>query len=179
MMRTYGAMVFLALAAGCYNAGPYGYDRGYVALRPERPYLERAQEAVYNEVRTDPEDFQGQLVSWFGEVEEIGAADGGGYQVRMGFRSHRERHLCAEQERQTCRLTVSQASSGSFTAVVQLRPEDEQGRNRVAPGSLLRVYCLVTSEYDAEGGPLLRCEYYRHWPRGQWVHTGMRGQMRR
>jgi hypothetical protein len=37
----------------------------------------------------------------------------------------------------------------------------------------------VTGEYDAEGGPVLDCEHYRHWPRGQWAHTGMRDRMRR
>jgi hypothetical protein len=179
MTKTCRGAIVLALACGCYNAGPYGYDRVYAPLRPERAYLERAQEAVYNDVRSDPADFQGQVVSWFGEVESVAPAEGGGQQVRMGFRAHQERHLCEEAERQTCRVTVAQASSGSFTAVIQLTDVDQHGRNRVAAGSLLRVYCSVTGEYDAEGGPLLRCEYYRHWPRGQWVHTGMRGQMRR
>jgi len=172
--------VLLAFVGGCYHAGPYGYDQHYVPLRAERTFFEHGQEAVYNDVRTDPEEFRGQLLSWFGVVEQVGnEADRGGREIRLSFRSHQDRHLCSEEERNTCRVTVSQASSGTFTAVVQLRPEDLQGRNRVAPGSLLRAYCRAGSEYDAEGGPLLRCEYYRHWPRGQWVDTGMRNSMRR
>lgn len=174
-----GVMVFLVVMGGCYTGGPYGYDQHYIPLRAERAFHEEAQEAVYNDVRTDPEDFEGQLVLWFGMVDEVGSRDGEAHLVRMGFRTHQERHLCAEEERETCRVTVSQASSGSFTAAVSLRPEDTQGRNRVNPGSLLAVYCRVTGEYDSEGGPLLRCDYYRHWPRGQWVHTGMRSGMRR
>jgi len=172
-------MLFLAVVCGCYNPGPYGYDHHYVPLDAEEELYEQAQEAVYNDVRTDPEDFQGQLVLWFGVVEEVGSMDGDAHLIRMGFRTHQERHLCEEQERQTCRVTVSQASSGSFTAAVRLRAEDRSGRNRVNPGSLMAVYCRITGEYDAEGGPLLRADFYRHWPRGQWVHTGMRGQMRR
>ncbi len=179
MGRTRALLIVLVVAGGCYDPGPYGYDRHYVPLRAERDLHERAQEAVYNEVRTDPEAYQGQLIGWFGVVEEMGTAEDGQDRIRLGFRTHQDRHLCAEAERSTCRVTVSQASSGTFTAVLRLRPEDRRGRNRVATGSLLRVFCQVTGDYDAEGGPLLRCESYRHWPRGQWVHTGMRSQMRR
>lgn len=179
MRWVHALAVVLVAVGGCYNPGPYGFDHHYVPLRAERALHERAQEAVFNDVRTDPEQFQGQLIGWFGEVEQIGAGQDGEDLLRLSFRTHQERHLCADEERSSCRVTVSQASSGSFSAALRLRPEDRQGRNRVAPGSLLRVYCQVTGDYDAEGGPLLRCESYRHWPRGQWVHTGARNRMRR
>jgi hypothetical protein len=173
------AITTVAALGGCYNAGPYGYDHYYVPLDYEDDLVETAQEAVFNEVRTDPEDFGGTLISWFGVVEQVDAGEGGASIVRLSFRTHQERHLCFEEERNTCRVTVSQASAGTFTARVRLRPEDQQGQNSIGSGSLLRVYCHVTGEFDAEGGPLLDCEQYRHWPRGQWAHTGMRGQMRR
>lgn len=171
-------MIIIALG-GCYSAGPYGYDHHYVPLDAEEDLIEESQDAVFNEVRTDPEDFRGSLINWFGVVEQIDAAESGATLVRLSFRTHQERHLCAEEERETCRVTVSQASSGTFSARIRLRPEDQQGRNSLGAGSLLRAYCNVTGEYDAEGGPLLGCDYYRHWPRGQWAHTGMRGEMRR
>lgn len=171
-------MTVIALG-GCYDAGPYGYDLHYVPLDEEEDLIDQSQEAVFNEVRTDPEDFQGSMISWFGVVEQVGATEGGESLIRLSFRTHQERHLCGDAERETCRVTVSQASSGSFTARVRLRPEDTQGRNNMGPGSLLRVYCNVSGEYDSEGGPLLACEQYRHWPRGQWADTGMRDQMRR
>ncbi len=166
------------LLAGCYNGGPYGYDQHYSPLDAEEEYFERASEAVYNDVRTDPEDFTGQLLSWFGIVEATETA-GDATVVRMAFRTHQARHLCRNEERESCRVTVSQASPGSFSARIELVSDDLQGRNRIAPGSLLRVYCNITGEFDTEGGPLLECEHYRHWPRGQWAHTGMRSEMRR
>jgi hypothetical protein len=173
------AATTLALFAGCYDAGLYGYDTHYVPLDAEEALHEHAVEAVFNDVRTDPNDFAGQLVGWFGAVEGLAEANDGATVVRLGFRAHQERHLCASEERGSCRVTVSQASSGSFSARLRLRAADASGQNRVAAGSLLRVYCRVTGEFDAEGGPLLECEDYRHWPRGQWAHTGMRGEMRR
>jgi hypothetical protein len=178
MTLTRGLFIITIALGGCYNAGPYGYDRHYVPLDEEEDLIEQSQEAVFNEVRTDPEDFRGATISWFGVVEQVEEAEGATV-MRLSFRTHQERHLCEEEERNTCRVTVSQASSGTYSARIQLRTEDQQGRNRLAAGSLVRVYCTVTGEYDSEGGPLLGCDYYRHWPRGQWAHTGMRDEMRR
>ncbi len=180
-MKTWSQLTALLLIAlgGCYDAGPHGFDHHYVPLDDEEAFIERGQEAVFNEVRTDPEDFNGVLISWFGVAEQVDEAEGGATLVRMSFRTHQERHLCYEQERDTCRVTVSQASSGTFSAQLQLSPSDAQGQNRIAPGSLLGVSCQVTGQYVAEGGPLLECEHYRHWPRGVWAHTGMRSEMRR
>lgn len=179
MIRWGHLAVLIVVLCGCNRGGQYGYADHYIPLREERAHLEQSQEAVFNEVRTDPMDFENQVFSWFGVVEQLQPGEAGASLVRLSHRNHQARHLCAEEERDTCRVTVSQASSGTFTAQLTLRPEDAAGQNRVAPGSLLRVYCRVTGQYDAEGGPLVRCDYYRHWPRGQWVHTGMRGQMRR
>lgn len=171
-------LVTVSLSA-CYDAGLYGYDHHYVPLEEEEAVFEQVQISVYNEVRTDPEAFSGGIISWFGVVDSIDEGQGGASLVQMNFRTHQERHLCYDETRASCRVTVSQASSGSFTATIRPRPEDVQGRNRIAPGSLLRIYCNVTGDYDPEGGPLLDCPQYRHWPRGQWAHTGMRGEMRR
>lgn len=176
---TLGVVAVATFAAACYSAGPYGYERHYVPLGFERELNQRGVEAVYNDVRNDPDDFRDTLLAWFGVVEAVEPGEGGASLVRLSFRNHQDRHLCSELERETCRVTVSEASSGTFTARVHLRPEDSSGRLRVAPESLLRVYCHVTGEYDSEGGPLLECEQYRHWPRGQWVDTGARGSMRR
>lgn len=176
--RAFLAVLFLLLSA-CYNAGPYGYDQHYVPLDEEEDLYEGATAAVFNEVRNDPLDFEGRTISWFGVVEEMSDGEGGQSLIRLSFRTHQPRHLCGTEERESCRVTVSQASSGTFSARLQLRPEDQEGRLRVVPEGLLRVYCSVSGEYDAEGGPLLDCQYYRHWPRGQWAHTGMRNTMRR
>jgi hypothetical protein len=77
-------------------------------------------------------------------------------------------------------VTVSERDGGPFTALVQLSPEDQTGENRVQTGSLLRVYgTLVPGEYDAQGGPVLRAQHYRHWPRGQYVTTAAAANWRR
>jgi len=172
-------LMLVAVLGACNAGGQYGYADHYIPLREERELHAQAVEAVYNEIRNDPEDFADTLVGWFGVVEAVEAGEGGATLVRMSFRNHQDRHLCGDRERTTCRVTVSQASSGSFTARVTLRPEDASGRLRVAPESLMRVFCQVTGDYDSEGGPLLSCDNYRHWPRGQWVHTGMSDSMRR
>jgi hypothetical protein len=76
---------------------------------------------------------------------------------------------------------VSEADGGAFTAILSHVPADEQhGENRIQVGSLVHVYGrLVPGEYDANGGPVLRAEFYRHWPRGQYVTTAARGAWRR
>jgi len=178
MWRRLAAVATIAIS-GCYTGGTYGYDRHYIPRGAERQLMPRVQSTVYAEVRTDPQDFSDRLVSWFGVVETLGESSGEVQPVVLSFRSHQERHLCADLERETCRVTVSQASSGNFTASIRPREEDLDGRNQIGVGSLLRVYCNVTGEYDADGGPMLDCEHYRHWPRGQWAHTGMRDQLRR
>ncbi len=38
---------------------------------------------------------------------------------------------------------------------------------------------LVQGEYDDQGGPVLQAQYYRHWPRGEYVTTANVGALRR
>lgn len=179
-MRLALALSALALSsAGCYSAGLYGYDRTYVPLDPEEGLIERATVPPYRDVRRDPREFQRALITWFGVVTSTEAQPGGKVLVHMSHRIHQERHLCADMERDTCRVTVSERSEGVFSAIITIRPEDTTGANRLSTGSLLRVYGTVTGGYDAEGGPVLQARYYRHWPRGQFLTTAARGQMRR
>ncbi len=46
-----GLVVSLASLAGCGGGGLYGYSRSYSALGEENPYLSRAVETSYEEVR--------------------------------------------------------------------------------------------------------------------------------
>ena len=55
-----------------------------------------------------------------------------------------------------------------------LEPEDKTGRDRLYAGSLVKVYGHVTPEYDDRGGPIVKADYYRHWPRGNYVTTTAR-----
>lgn len=175
---------FLGLALGlvaCGGAGPYGHSRAYITASSEREWQERAQESVYDEVRRMPDQYQDRTLSWFGVVVSVEEGRAGEpSRVALQLRTHQERHLCEDEAESSCRVTVSQRDGGPFTAVVRLSPEDQAGENRVQPNSLLRVYgTLAMGEYDAQGGPVLRAGYYRHWPRGEYVTTGSAGSWRR
>ncbi len=187
-MNTNAALRSLALSAalaslalGCGGAGRYGYSREYVYLPDERAFGERADEtAVYDEVRRMPDRFGDRVVSWWGHVTDVEVASNGTARVTMQLRTHQPRHLCEDETDGSCRVTINDRDGGSFTAVVQLSPEDQAGENRVQPLSVLRVYgTVLQTEHNREGGPVLRAQYYRHWPRGQYVTTASSGGMRR
>jgi hypothetical protein len=168
------------LAGGCAASGRYGYARTYVALDDEATWAARSQEPVYDDVRRAPEPFRGQVLSFFGVVRSVGHAEGGVTRLALQVRTHQERHLCEEDSESTCRVTVSARDGGAFTAVVTLRPEDMDGENRLQTNSLVRVFGTVTpGEYDPDGGPVVQVQYYRHWPRGQYVTTASAELMRR
>jgi hypothetical protein len=174
--------IALALnATACGGGDPYGFGREYTPLAIEKPYFEHGESVAYEEVRRDPGLLRGKLLGWFGVVTSTDAkrlADGR-TRISMTLRFHQERHLCENQFESSCRVTVSERSGGPFSALVMLRPEDRQGKNRVYTGSLLKVYGVPNGEYDDEGGPVIEVRYYRHWPRGNYVTTAWQGTMRR
>jgi hypothetical protein len=176
MRQAIAPIVFGLLACA---SNPYGYAPQYAPLSEEEDYIERAQEPSYEDVRRNPAEFDGMLIGWFAVVQKVEPGDGAGqYRVTADLRFHQERHLCSDQFDDSCRVTVSQRSGGPFTALVALPPEDASGKFRVGPSSLLKVYGKATHDYDAQGGPILRIEYYRHWPPGNYVSTGGRASMR-
>ena len=99
--------------------------------------------------------------------------------VALQLHFHQARHLCGDQFDSSCRVTVSEKGGGPWTAVLTLHPEDREGRDKLGPGSLLKVYGHVTTEYDDRGGPIVNADYYRHWPFGKYVNTARAGNMRR
>lgn len=167
-------------ACGCVS-DPYGFAPQYVPRSDEQGYLKRAVEPSYEEVRRDPASYQQALVAWFGVVDEVQPRKGEPGAVRVSLRQHfhQDRHLCTDQFSSSCRVTISEREGGPFTVWLQLRPEDREGRNRVYSGSLLKVYGRAVPEYDERGGPILRGDYYRHWPRGTYVTTRRSVNMRR
>lgn len=169
------------MIAGCASAGRYGYAREYVYLSDERAYGDRADEtAVYDEVRRLPDRFNDRLISWWGIVTDVENSNNGAARVTMQLRTHQARHLCEDETDASCRVTINDRDGGSFTAVVTLSPDDQAGENRVQPLSVLRVYgTVMQGDYNREGGPILRAQYYRHWPRGQYVTSSAAGALRR
>jgi hypothetical protein len=64
--------------------------------------------------------------------------------------------------------------------VVRLASDDDFGRTSVRPGSLLRLVGHLGEDTDpGDGGPVLRADYYRHWPRGEYVTMADSEHMRR
>ena len=175
------ALASASMIAGCASAGRYGYAREYVYLSDERAYGDRADEtAVYDEVRRLPDRFNDRLISWWGIVTDVETSSNGAARVTMQLRTHQARHLCEDETEASCRVTINDRDGGSFTAIVTLSPDDQVGENRVQPLSVLRVYgTVMQGDYNREGGPILRAQYYRHWPRGQYVTSSAAGALRR
>ena len=177
-----GVIGFATLLSACGGGGRFGYARTYTYYGNEEHFARQANnDAVYDEVRRLPDHFNHQLLSWFGVVTDVAAGPNGAARIGLQLRTHQERHLCEDETDGSCRVTISEADGGAFTVVIDhLPPEDQLGENRMQAGSLIHVYGrLVPGEYDANGGPVLHSEFYRHWPRGQYVTTAARGNWRR
>jgi hypothetical protein len=172
-------LLALTLLSAC-GGNPYGYAPQYLPLSEEEPYLEKGLEQSYEEVRRDPSGHQQELVAWFGlvdDVQKVGAK--GEVRVAMTLHFHQDRHLCTDQFDGSCRVTISDKAGGPFSALIMLKPSEREGRDRVYAGSLLKIYGHVTTEYDDRGGPILKADYYRHWPHGTYVTTIRATNMRR
>jgi hypothetical protein len=172
------AFASVALVSAC-GAGQYGYDREYVPLGDEDDYLEQATEVTYEEVRRNPADYRSAMVGWFGVVTALDADANGRARVALTYRTHQPRHLCRDETAGSCRVTVSDRAGGPFSAVIEMRPEDRAGQDRMWIGSLVKVYGLPSGDFDEQGGPVLQAQHYRHWPRGTYVTTGAASAMRR
>ncbi len=164
---------------GC-GAIPYGSAHRYQPLDEERSYLERAAELSYEEVRRTRLEEQA-MVGWFGVVlEPPQTREDGSARVLLSLRAHQERHLCATSSSDTCRVTVSARELGRFWADLPIRFEDREGPHRLWTGSLIKVYgTAIESAEESPNLPVLRADWYRHWPVHYYVTTASADSMRR
>ena len=172
------ALLFPALA--CHSAGPYGHAQIYAPLGPESDAIEHARE--YDPVMAEraPEQWKGKPVSVFGVVLARSEGSGGVADAKLSVRSLEPRNLCENADEDSCRVTVSDKEHAIIHARVQLRAEDDIGEHGVGPRSLVRVVGVITDDVDAaDGAPVLRATYYRHWPRDFYVTTAARSYMLR
>lgn len=170
------AGVFGVVLGAC-GGGQYGYTRTYEPLSEESDYLEAASPTPYEDVHRDPAAFRQTHVAWFGVVTDV-RVNGEEAIVSLTYRTHQERHLCADEREDSCRVTISARPGEEFSVRLRLHEEDRSGRKRLWVGSLLKVYGTPTGELDAQGGPVLTAQYYRHWPHGTYVTTQAAGGMR-
>lgn len=180
-MRLYAVLAALSCCGltACGAGGQYGYTRTYEPLMSEKGHFEQAQELPYEQVKTTPHDYKTTEVTWFGVVDNLTDLPDGQTELTLEVRTHQTRHLCQDEYEDSCRLTVSQTTTGKFIARLKLKPEERAGKDRVWVGSLLKVYGRPTGDYDKAGDPILEVTYYRHWPRGTYVTTAQRGAMKR
>jgi hypothetical protein len=173
------SLVALASTA-CHNPGPYGFASKYAPLDAEEEATARA--ADYDPVmfQRDAEGWRKRRASLFGVVAARGAGPGGGAYVRLSVRRLEPRNLCdSANDEDSCRVTVSDKDFGVVHAVVALRPEDDFGEHSLGPGSLVRVVGRFGQELDPnDGQPVMRAEYYRHWPRNYYVTRASAEHMR-
>lgn len=172
-------LIVVSWLAGCAGAGPYGFSRTYEPLPSEQRHFEDAHQLSYQDVIREPNAYKNEEVSWFGVVQEVRSLPDGRARVLLTLRTHQPRHLCANESRSSCRVTVSEAQMGPFTAELKLNEEEQRGKDRVWVGSLLKIYGKPTGEYDKDSGPVFDVVYHRHWPRGTYVTTAQRSGMRR
>jgi len=165
------ALAFAALAS-CGGGGKYNFDVKYHPLKAEKPFFGEMEEINYVEVKNDPLKYRGAKLGWFGVVKDYGDNKDGSMTLLMEYRSYQPRHLCEDNlVKSSCRVTVSLKTHGTFTTTLKPAKEDADGKSRINYKSLLRIYGTPTGEYDDEGGPVLTCDFYRHWPPGTYVTT--------
>lgn len=169
----------LVLVMGCGSAGPYGYSRHYTPLGAEEDQLETVTEVTYEMLRRRPQDYTSNTVAWFGHVKDVRRDDAGHAVITLAFRTLAPRNLCDDATDSSCRVTVSARDGGRFQAQLNLRPEEQEGPDRLWIGSLVRVFGTPTGDVSEEDGPVIRASYHRHWPHGTYVTTGARRSMRR
>ncbi len=170
----------LLLVVGCHSAGPYGYSRVYSPLDEEERATTDAKELDPVMMERIRDEWKKSKVHVFGVVKSRRDAPGGGAYLTLGMRSLAPRNLCDDADEDSCRVTVSEREHAVVHAVVRLTGGDDLGSVSVRPGSLLRVVGSLGDEADAtDGGPVIRAQYYRHWPRGQFATSGDSEHMRR
>lgn len=171
-------LLALALLSGCSSAGPYGYSRTYSALGAEDDASEGAKEYDPVMAERDKSEWKKSKVSVFGIVGKRAAGPNGLAYVTLSVRTLEQRNLCEELDEQTCRVTVGEREFAVVHALLKLDPNDDLGEKSLNRGSLVRVLGKITDEVDPDDGtPVLKAEYYRHWPRNYFVTTASRPDM--
>ncbi len=189
-----GHRIFLPLYALLFvsacGPGPYGFARYYEPTKTEKPFFEQAKKYPYKIVAAKPDEYQDQLIAWFGIVQGVKATDDGKYLIGLTHNKHKERHLCDGESSSSCRVTVNYKPTGNFSAITDLKPADvKPGLDKVQPGTLMLIYgkvqCKTTAaqqlqcEYDDQGGLLLDATHYRQWPARYFVTTRAAQSLRR
>lgn len=169
----------LVLLTGCHSAGLYGHARTYVPLSDEADAAAHAKNYDPVMAQRMPDKWRGKTVSVFGVVKRRTPGPGGTTDLTLSVRTLARRNLCANRSEESCRVTVSDHEYAVVHTLVKLRADDDIGKNSVGVGSLVRVIGVIGDNVDqSDGTPVVRANYYRHWPRNYYVTTADRATMR-
>lgn len=177
-MRLRSLALSFALLSGCSSAGPYGYSRTYSPLSAEESAAEGAREYDPVMAERDKAEWKKAKVSVFGVVTKRAEGPAGTAYVTLSVRTLEARNLCEHLDEESCRVTVGQNEFAVLHALLKLSPSDDLGDKSLNRGSLVRVLGKLTDDVDPEDGtPVLKADYYRHWPRNYFVTTASRPDM--
>jgi hypothetical protein len=150
----------------CAGAGPYGHSPKYVPTDDESAAVAGAREYDPVMVARQPDEWRKGKTALFGVVESRTAGPNGQALLKLGVRRLELRNLCENgNDDDSCRVTVSDGDFGVVWALVSLHGEDFVGPHSVGMRSLLRVVGTIGQDVSlADGSPVLRASWYRHWP---------------
>jgi hypothetical protein len=165
----FAALVVFAAALlmlGCHGAGPYGHAPKYAELDDETVAAAGAREYDPVMVQRQPDEWRAGKVALFGVVENRTAGPNGQALLKLGVRRLEVRNLCDNaDDDDSCRVTVSDKDFGIVWALVQLHGGDDVGPHSIGMRSLVRVVGKIGQDVSpADGSPVVRATYYRHWP---------------
>jgi hypothetical protein len=169
-----------ALLAGCHGAGPYGYAPKYTRTSEEEVQGAGAREYDPVMYAREPETWRKSKTALFGVVTGRAPGPGGAAYLTVSVRKLETRNLCSNaNDESSCRVTVSDRDFGIVHVLAALRPDDDLGERSVGVGSLLRTVGTFGQDIDpADGAPVMRASFYRHWPRYFFVTRASADLMR-
>jgi hypothetical protein len=170
----------LVLAAGCRSAGPYGYAAQYTPTSDESSAASGAREYDPVMYAREAETWRKGKSALFGVVKGRAPGPGGAAYLTLSIRKLETRNLCTNaNDEDTCRVTVSDRDFGVVHVLAALKPDDDMGEKSVGVGSLVRAVGTFGEDVDpADGAPVLRSTFYRHWPRYFYVTRAAADLMR-
>lgn len=159
-------------AAACHSPGPYGYARVYSPLGDEQKAAAHATDYDPARVTRNPGAWKGKPVSVFGVVRSRSDGPGGAAYLTLSVRKLAAHNHCATRDDDSCRVTVGNHELAVVHALVKLSSRDDIGKESVAPDSLVRVIGRIGDSVDPNDGmPVIHADYYRHWPKSEYVTT--------
>ncbi len=175
------AAVFSALGlAGCHDPGLYGHSAHYAPLSAEANAAQNARDYDPVMFTRMPDEWKKATLSVFGIVESRTPGQGGAAMLKLSVRRLEPRNLCeTDKDEDTCRVTVSDKDFAVVYALVKLSEGDDTGPKSVGQKSLVRVIGTVGEDVNtADGAPIIRATYYRHWPVYTYVTRASAASMR-